>query len=328
MKSNIFYVLLSVILTSTPVSVTAQNKAWAILQDGVMTFSYGQEPKGPDKVKCSNCQNLQSSSFKFCPNCGSQLEKGFEVFEVFSKRDNSDSRPWSYDKYAHTVKKVIISSSFKQFFPTDISYLFSNMVNLTEIVGIENLNTSRVTDMSNLFWHCSKLTTIALNRYISQFNTSSVTDMEGMFCDCSVSSLEVSHFNTSNVTDMSGMFLGCKNLERLDLSRFNTENVIDMNCMFSWCEKLTSLNLFNFKTGNVVYFSGMFDHCIGLTTLDISNFNTRKAEAMDGMFDGCTNLRTVYVSAANWVEHYEYSPGNLCRSYGGSATYPFRIVKK
>ena len=227
MKSNIFYVLLSVILTSTPVSVTAQNKAWAILQDGVMTFSYGQEPKGPDKVKCSNCQNLQSSSFKFCPNCGSQLEKGFEVFEVFSKRDNSDSRPWSYDKYAHTVKKVIISSSFKQFFPTDISYLFSNMVNLTEIVGIENLNTSRVTDMSNLFDDCSKLTTIALNRYIS-------------------------HFNTSNVTDMSGMFMWCENLERLDLSRFNTENVTDMNSMFSGCKKLTSLNLFNFKTGFTV----------------------------------------------------------------------------
>lgn len=328
MRLNILYVLLLVIFTSAPISINAQSKAWAMLQDGVMTFSYGQKPKGPDKVKCSSCQNMQLSSSNFCSNCGSRLEKGFEIFEAFAKNDH-DFRYWNYDKYAHTIKKVIILPSFKQVYPTDISFFFDNMENLIEIVGIENLNTSRVTNMESLFGDCAKLTTINL----SHFNTSNVTNMDMMFCGCSsVSSLDVSHFNTSNVTNMGGMFMWCYNLERLDVSRFNTTKVTSFDSMFSRCKKLTSLNLLNFKTENGIHFGEMFNECIGLTTLDISNFNTRKAEDMDGMFDECSNLKTIYVSATNWVEHYEYNHNNytgvLCNRYNPWVTCSAKIVKK
>ena len=328
MRLNIFYVFLSVVLTLTSTNVAAQNKAWAMLQNGVMTFSYGQKPKGPDKVKCSNCQKLQSSSSNFCPNCGTRLEKGFEIFDALTKKNNDNFRPWNYNAYAHTVKKVVISPSFKQIYPTDISYLFFNMENLTEIVGIENLNTSRVTNMENLFNGCVKLKVINL----SHFDTSKVTNMSGMFTSCTVSSLDVSRFNTSNVIDMGGMFMWCPNLERLDVSRFNTAKVTSFDSMFSGCKKLKSINVSKFKTENVSRFGNMFSECKGLTTLDISNFNTRKAKAMDGMFDECTNLRIIYVSKANWVERYEYNhkdmPGIFCNRYNPGITCPAKLIKK
>ena len=51
---------------------------------------------------------------------------------------------------------------------------------LTSIEGIENLNTSEVTDMSDMFHNCSRLTSLNL----SSFNTSKVTHMIAMFRYC------------------------------------------------------------------------------------------------------------------------------------------------
>ena len=54
---------------------------------------------------------------------------------------------------------------------------FSNCGNLTQISGLNYLNTANVTDMSYLFYKCDDLTQVD----ISSFNTASVTTMERMF---------------------------------------------------------------------------------------------------------------------------------------------------
>ncbi len=83
------------------------------------------------------------------------------------------------------------------------SWLFGGFKELTTIEGLENLDTSNVVDMSNMFCDCSNLTSLDL----SNFDTSNVTDMSFMFRDCrNLISLDLSSFDTSNVTDMSGMF--------------------------------------------------------------------------------------------------------------------------
>ena len=64
-------------------------------------------------------------------------------------------------------------------------------------------------------------------------DTSNVTNMSNMFSDCrSLTSLDLSSFNTSKVTDMRYMFYGCSKLTSLDLSSFNTSNVTNMGSMF------------------------------------------------------------------------------------------------
>ena len=168
---------------------------------------------------------------------------------------------------------------------------FKHMTSLHKIEGIENLNTSSVTDMSNMFYGCELLTSLDL----SGFNTSSVTDMGGMFCLCkSLKSLDLRNFDTSNVTDMCNMFYGCGQLTSLDLSSFNTSSVTDMSYMFYQCYSLTSLNVSSFNTSNVKKMFGMFFYCESLLNLDLRSFNTSNVTDMRQMFWYCSSLTTIY----------------------------------
>ena len=151
---------------------------------------------------------------------------------------------------------------------------------------------SGVTSMNNLFYYCSKLTTLNL----SNFDTSNVENMGSMFSDCSsLTSLDVSNFDTSKVTDMNYMFGYCGNLTTLDVSNFDTSKVTNMNGMFYFCQKLTTLDLSNFNTINVTDMNYMFFICGNLTTLDVSNFNTSNVTDMGNMFSSCFELTTVKV---------------------------------
>ena len=75
-------------------------------------------------------------------------------------------------------------------------------------------------------------------------NTSKVTNMNDMFCDCSgLTSLDLSGWDTSNVTSMNQMFKNCTKLETLDLSGWDTSKVTDMNGMFNSCLKLKEIKM-------------------------------------------------------------------------------------
>nr|AIA91305.1 DUF285 [uncultured Ruminococcus sp.] len=68
--------------------------------------------------------------------------------------------------------------------------------------------------MSSMFLKCYALTTIV---GLDKLDTSKVTKMGSMFGYCqNIESLDVSKFDTSNVTDMSKMFMTCQKLTSLD----------------------------------------------------------------------------------------------------------------
>jgi len=193
----------------------------------------------------------------------------------------------------NNIKKVVFDASFAKARPTSCYYWFRGCDMLTQIEGIEHLNTEEVTDMSWMFMDCRGLTSLD----VSHFNTQKVTNMEHMFNRCSgLTSLDVSSFNTENVTNMTCIFLGCSGLTSLDVSHFNTKKVTDMSCMFYECGKLTSLDVSHFNTGNVTDMSFMFFNCSALTLLDLTNFNTAKVVDMGGMLIDCSALTTIYVS--------------------------------
>ena len=75
---------------------------------------------------------------------------------------------------------VVFDGSFKDARPISCAYWFSGFKNLKKIEGIENLNTSNVTDMSRMFTNAGEnATTFNLN--LSTWNTSNVTSMSQMF---------------------------------------------------------------------------------------------------------------------------------------------------
>ena len=193
-----------------------------------------------------------------------------------------------------TIVHIVFDKSFSTYTPTSLYKFFCYLSELEIITGLEYLNTANVTDMSYMFYGCSKLTSLD----VTNFNTANVTNMSSMFSSClSLTSLDVTHFNTAKVTNMNKMFCNCSALTSLDVTKLNTANVTDMSYMFYSCSKLTSLDVTNFNTANVTNMSSMFSNCLSLTSLYLTNFNTEKVTNMSRMFFSCLSLTTIYASS-------------------------------
>ena len=174
--------------------------------------------------------------------------------------NSGDSIP-AWNKPINNIPRVVFDASFANARPTTCYAWFNNFTNLTQIEGIENLNTEKVTDMNSMF--------------------------SGCIC---LKSLDVTNFNTANVKDMCYMFTDCRNLAELDLSNFNTANVEDMRSMFSECKNLAELDLSNFNTAKVMYMGNMFSGCLNLTTIYVNDdfVITKKSYRL---FIRCTKLK-------------------------------------
>ena len=163
-----------------------------------------------------------------------------------------------------------------------------NTSTATEIKGLDNLITNKVTDMSSMF-----LDNPTPSLDVTNFDTSNVTSMSGMFTGTSVTSLDLSNFDTSNVTRFGSMFNNSA-VEKIDISSFDTSKVTDMDFMFS-NSKLSKLDVSNFDTSNVTRMAYMFK-AIPTNYLNLNNFNTSKVTKMDGMFRN-THVRYLDLSS-------------------------------
>ena len=240
--------------TATGGYLAKHVRPWAKLEDGTLTFYYSN--KG------------QRGDGEYAMNVG------------------QNAPGWSDKK--GDITKVVFDKSFADVRPTTCYFWFYRCENLKTIEGIENLNTSKVTNMSRMFRDCYSLTSLDL----SNFDTSNVTDMSEMFYDC-WTSIDVSSFNTSKVVDMTSMFWGCGSTT-LDLSNFDTSNVTSMFCMFYGCDHIKELDISSFNTSNVTSMFCMFENCSNLTTIYASDkFVLDKVTSSDSkeMFKGCTKLK-------------------------------------
>ena len=203
----------------------------------------------------------------------------------------------AWNDYYNIITTVVFDPSFANCTTiTSTNSWFCSMINMTSVSGLENLNTTNVTDMSHMFRDCRNL----VNLDVSGFKTDNVTNMWYMFCNCSaLQSLDVSGFNTENVTNIGGMFSLCSSLVSIDVSGFKTDKVTKMSQMFESCSSLTSLDVSGFNTANVTDMDDMFLNCDNLKSLDLGNFNTSQVEYMSRMFYGCSALEYLNVSSFN-----------------------------
>ncbi len=160
--------------------------------------------------------------------------KGVKPAGAYDLNVKSNDLGWQAQK--RKIKKVVFDASFANARPTSCCLWFANCFYLTEIEGIENLNTQNVTDMSEMFTCCYALTSLD----VSNFNTEKVTNMTDMFLGCSaLTSLDLSNFNTANVMGMSSMFSGCSTLQTIFASdKFVTDQVSGGDDMFLDCTNL------------------------------------------------------------------------------------------
>lgn len=258
----------------------------------------------PTLVKGENNQNVISSGTWGTSKWEYRHEKNNYIFHLYA---GTLGTPSSITDFPHFGGIAGIDESFKDHLTkieidpgvianVDSSYLFADLQSLTNIQGLENLDTSKVTNMSHMFNGCSNLTSIN----VSHFNTSNVSSISGMFWNCSsLTSLDVSSFDTSKVIYMLDAFHNCHNLTSLDVSNFNTSKVTDVGAMFADCSNLTNLDLSSFDTSNISSMWVMFSGCSSLTNINLSSFNTSKVTEMGYMFNGCSSLLTLNLSNFN-----------------------------
>ncbi|MDQ0567967.1 BspA family leucine-rich repeat surface protein, partial [Mycoplasma yeatsii] len=134
------------------------------------------------------------------------------------------------------------------------------------IIGIQNWDTSNVTNMSEMFYGAEKF-----NQDVSMWNTSNVTNMSGMFRDAysfnqnintkiTVKEDQTSYkaWDTSKVTNMSRMFSSARKFNQ-DISDWDTSKVTNMSYMFSSAYSFIK-NINSWDTSNVTNMSGMFQN--------------------------------------------------------------------
>ena len=190
-----------------------------------------------------------------------EARKGVTDWTVYNSEKDKESK----------VSMIVLDASMKDARPTSTSNWFHGFSKLEEIEHIDYLNTSEVTDMSNMFSSSFRLTHLDLRT----FNVEKVTDMSNLFSACTnLTDLKIGSWKTISATDMSGMFASCSLLRHVDLSHFSTYYVENMSMMF-------------------------FDS--GFTSLDLTNFQTYNVTKMLMMFAGCTNLQKIYTQF-NWDE--------------------------
>ncbi|MBR4270337.1 MAG: BspA family leucine-rich repeat surface protein [Clostridia bacterium] len=173
-------------------------------------------------------------------------------------------------------------------------------------VDISSFDAQIVTDFTEMFSGCSRLTSFTAN----SVKMNATCTMQSMFSGCSaLTTLDLTGLNTSNVVNMQNMFLNCSSLSSIDLSSFITVNVTNFSGMFSGCSSLTTLDLGTMTTDHATTLESMFSSC-GATELNLSKFDTSNVTNMNQMFYSMPNLTTIYVSNL-WTIHSVTTATNM-----------------
>ena len=219
------------------------------------------------------------------------------------------------DVQLNEVKKIVFTGHVKA--PSNSRSLFEGLNNMTDIIGISNLDTSHVTNMMYMFKDVSSLKNVDL----SHFDTSNVINMIGMFYKASsLTNLDLSHFDTSNVSNVNDMFYGLTKLQAITLGK---------NFKFGSYSQLPSLQKNDHYTGkwqNVGFGTRILPKGKNVWSSDefMANYNGDK-DADDYVwqpFDVPENNVTVtYVDeSGNQLHEPQIISGNVGESYDATGT--------
>ena len=182
--------------------------------------------------------------------------------------------------YYNKVQKAVIDKSMQNAPLTSMEKMFYGgfsmkplyLSKMTSIEGLENLNTSDVTNMQSMFEGCQSLT-----------------------------ELDLSTFNTTNVTSTNCMFQSCSNLETLNIALFNIGKMEDMRYMFSGCSKLKTIYCNSDWSTSGAQSSYMFSGCSALEGGQGTKFNSSVIDKTYARIDNPTNDKPGYFTVVESV---------------------------
>ena len=229
--------------------------------------------------------------------------------DVFNTGSNLPK--WAATTISSAVKNIYIDDGFTAT-PRSTYKWFYNFSKVTEIQGLNNLKTDKVTNMSYMFYGCSSLESVSF----SKWEMDEVINMSYMFYGCKALSkasnisatwvpkvkyMNYMFYNCENLTylpcygganvdNMAYMYYGCSGLEYLGSTpKLTTDKVTTMNSMFRNCTGLR--NTFKFtSTENVTDMNRLYANCGRLREINMGSLNTKKVKNMEYIFDGCKEV--------------------------------------
>ena len=152
--------------------------------------------------------------------------------------------------------EVLDLRSFNTSNVVNMDYMFSECK--ASEMNLSSFDTSNVITMVGMFANCSSL---LKELDLSGFNTSKVKDMSNMFYFSTIKHINLEGFDTSKVNNMKSMFRQCCIGDSLlDLSCFDTSYVESMDSMFYACT-VDEINIGNFNIRRVSNMLDMFFSC-------------------------------------------------------------------
>ena len=266
---------------------------------------------------------------------GKTLKKSYgnikgKVFSFNPENNGIPTTPWldvnnytNEDEMETTVMNITTIVIANKIVPQNMCAYFASLAKVNKIENLNNIDMSRVEDMSYMFAGCYSLTNLDL----SGINAPNVQDMSYMFSIClSLTDLNLSGFNAPNVKNVSYMFYSCgsetSNLKinfdnfnianaenvtymfygcfapTLDLTEVKMDTVTNLGGMFYACMS-TSIKVGNWGNSKVTNMSTMFTECFNLKEVDLGKLNTESVTNMDSMFNECANLENINLSNFN-----------------------------
>ena len=237
----------------------------------------------------SNWKNLVSGSFDKIELL--KVENDVDGSVDISKLGDRSVFAWIED---NTLK---IASKYQIFAPINSTGLFSDL-GVSSINFNKRLDTAYVTNMNNMFYNDSNLTSLDL----SSFDTSGVNSYDGLVGYClNLTDLNLSGFDFSryaiDTSDEKGLIYNLTNNSdsitslNLEWSKFSP----NMSYAFSNMGNI-NLNLKNVNSSATTNMAYMFASS-SFTNLDLSSFNTSNVTSMERMFYNCKDLTSVNLSS-------------------------------
>lgn len=239
----------------------------------------------------------------------SMVIEGVYDVPLYPNSNAFGSLPWHTNSSVNNITAIDFESSFEYFQPVSTRSWFYNFSSLKNINGIEHFNTSRVTDMSAMFYgaFCNSYEDVDGLRELSKLDVSSVVSMNNMFAYVgSYGStnnsgnggsqhygqvMSIGNWDVSNVEDMSYMFyyFGSYSSGRHffgDLSGWNTSNVRNMSNMFAYVcaynrNNYNSDSYYDSNSGEWIY---VYNSCSTVNNFDLRSWDVGNVTDMSQMF--------------------------------------------
>ena len=243
-------------------------------------------------------------------------EASLETALGFNALDSSGSTPQTgtNDKQLLTVTEEQLRAAVE-----DGSYAIeSGGITYTFGDSEYNIDTSQVTDMSELFYSgtADEYTEYEIedevvntfNEDIGYWDVSNVTNMYRMFAGAKEFNQDISQWDVSSVEDMGSLFAEADSFNQ-DISQWDTSNVTNMRSMFNRNDAFDQ-DISQWDTSNVVNMQSMF-YMASQFSQDISNWNVEQITTEPYLFSEGSGIESQPELQPEWEEPNTPTPNML-----------------